>query len=417
MTKTHSPYGGSQASRYMKCPGSVALSEKAPPSRSSAYADEGTMAHHLAESCLLAGHLDASKWLGTILPCGDDVAPVTAEMIAAVDVYLSAVWAEVAKEDGAELAVEQRFSLQVEAADEGEVFGTNDALVYLPKARKLVMFDYKHGAGVTVEVEDSIQLKFYAIGALQGHPEWDVTEIELVIVQPRAFNAGDAQGVHRWSLPMGETIEFPYELHEAITACKQPDAPLVTGDHCRWCPASTICTAREQEFVKAAGEEFAGVSLPEIAEFGEPVPADGLDFEHMARIIAAYQRLGPWINDMQSRIDEHLLSGGHVPGFKVVEAVARRKWVAPEDEVAGYLALMYEVPEDLSRPRSLVTITEAKRLLKSFVPKADYAEAEKDITLRFTLKESKGLTTAPESDKRAAIQPVAAEFGSVMLGN
>jgi hypothetical protein len=27
------------------------------------------------------------------------------------------------------------------------------------------------------------------------------------------------------------------------------------------------------------------------------------------------------------------------------------------------------------------------------------------------------LTTAPESDRRAAISPVAAEFGSVMLGN
>lgn len=422
MTKAHSPYGGSQASRYMKCPGSVALSAHAPPDTGSDYAAEGTFAHALAEKCLLAGqrdalvHVDSTVSIATASG-GQSVKTVNEEMARAVNVYLGAVWDEFDEDEASEIEVEQRFSLPVEAADEGEVFGTNDALVYRPAAQKMTIFDYKHGAGVIVEVEDNIQLKFYAMGALMAHPEWTVREVELVVVQPRAFNAGEDRGVKRWSLPLVETIEFPYELNEAITACKAPDAPLVPGEHCRFCPASTICTAREQEFITAANQDLAGVSLPEFADAVEDSGTPSFDYDHMGRVVSAYERLGPWINDLRQAMDQHLLGGGHIEGWKVVEAVSRRKWQASDEEIASHLQLFYEIPDEMVRPRSLVTITEAKRLLKSHVPKDQYKQAEDDLTLRFTIKESKGLVTAPESDRRAAVQPVAAEFGSVQLGS
>ena len=70
-----------------------------------------------------------------------------------------------------------------------------------------------------------------------------------------------------------------------------------------------------------------------------------------------------------------------------------------------------------SRPASNWAIPDAKKLLKTYVGKGEYAEAERDMTLKFTIKESKGLTTAPESDRRAAISPVAASFGDVQLGS
>ena len=345
-----------------------------------------------------------------------DKGEITAEISKAVDVYLEAVWDEYDLDPNSEIEVEQGFALDLDAAEPGEVFGTNDALVYSPARRKLTIFDYKHGAGVIVDVEDNTQLKFYAIGAMQGHPEWDAREIELVIVQPRAFSA-DGDGVKRWSLPMSEVIEFPYELNEAVALCKTADAPLVAGDHCRWCPAATICTAREQSFVTAVREDFAGVDLLGIEPVVAALEVKTLDFDHMARIVAAYDRLGSQIAAMRTAMDEHLLAGGTIAGWKVVEAVARRAWTKGDTEIAEYLELMYDVPGDEVMPRKLVTITDAKKLLKTYVSKADYAEAERDMTLRFTIKESKGLTTAPESDRRAAISPVAAEFGSVMLGN
>ncbi|MDE2040717.1 MAG: DUF2800 domain-containing protein [Elusimicrobia bacterium] len=426
----HSPYGGSSASRFMACPGSVALSERAPPETPSPYAEEGTFAHAVAADLLASQERTGQVLLGAQFKFEDHgeekAREVTPEIVAAVEVYLDAVWEEFDLDLNSEIEVEQGFALDIEAAEPGEVFGTNDALVYSPARRKLTIFDYKHGAGVAVSAEDNTQLKFYAIGAMQGHPDWDVREIELVIVQPRAFSA-TGEGVKRWSLPMAEVIEFPYELNKAVGACKQEIANLSahgrvsghalrTGDHCRWCPAATICTAREQEFVKAVREDFAGVDLIGAEPVTKDLKPAELDYDHMAQIVAAYDRLGAWVNSLKTAMDEHLLAGGIIKGWKVVEAVSRRKWVAADQEVAEYLELMYGVPAQEVRPPSLVTITEAKKLLKAHVPKDQYAEAERDLTLRFTIMESKGLTTAPESDRRAAISPVAAEFGSVQLG-
>lgn len=416
MTKQHSPYGGSQVYRYAACPGSVALIDKAPIPKDSVYAEEGTFAHKLAETCLLAGEITSRGRIGTLVELDkvESVKPVSAEMSAAVDVYLDAVWAEYGADEHSVLEVEQRFTLDIEAA-EGEAFGTNDALVYQPNRRKLTIFDYKHGAGVVVGVENNHQLKFYAIGALQSHPDWAPREVELVVVQPRAFNAGDEGGVHRWSMPLLDIIEYPYELNEAIKATKEPNAPLNPGDHCRFCPASTICHAREQKLIEAVGEDYAGVSLPELAENTDSVRVE--DFEHMARIVAAFEMLGPWVNDIRARMDEHLLGGGQIAGWKVVEKVARRKWVAADGEVADWLDLMYGVPREEACPPSLGTITEIKKLLKDYAGRERYADAEKALTIQFTIKESQGLTTAPESDKRPSVEPVAAEFGSVKLGS
>lgn len=416
----HSPFGGSAASRFMACPGSIALSGQAPPEKPSPYAEEGTFAHAVAAEALETSARSTTAAIGKTLGFLDHgeskTREITAEISKAVDVYLEAVWDEYDLDPNSQIEVEQGFALDLDAAEPGEVFGTNDALVYSPARRKLTIFDYKHGAGVIVDVKDNTQLKFYAIGAMQGHPEWDVREIELVIVQPRAFSA-DGDGVKRWSLPMAEVIEFPYELNEAVALCKTADAPLVAGDHCRWCPAATICTAREQSFVAAVREDFAGVDLLDIEPVVAALEVKTLDFDHMARIVAAYDRLGSQIAAMRAAMDEHLLAGGTIAGWKVVEAVARRAWTKGDTEIAEYLELMYDVPGDEVMPRKLVTITDAKKLLKTYVSRADYAEAERDMTLRFTIKESKGLTTAPESDCRAAISPVAAEFGSVMLGN
>jgi len=416
----HSAYGGSSASRYMACPGSIALSGRAPPEKPSPYAEEGTFAHAVAAEALTTGARSTVAAIGKTLHYLDHgiskEVVITEEVSKAVDVYLDAVWDEFDLDPDSEMYVEESFTLDVEAAEPGEVHGSTDCLIYSPKAKKITNFDYKHGAGVAVDVEDSKQLKFYAMGGWQSHPEWDVREVELVIVQPRAFSAS-GDGVKRWSLPMAEVIEFPYELNEAITACKQPDAPLIAGEHCRWCPASTICTAREQEFVKAVREDFAGVDLIGIEPVVAALEVSTLDFEHIAAIVAAYDRLGSQIGDMRKAMDEHLLAGGTITGWKVVQAIGRAHWTEGEEQIAEYLELVHGVPEDELRPKSLVTITEAKKLLKTYVGKGEYAEAERDMILRFTIKESKGLVTAPESDRRAAISPVAASFGDVQLGS
>jgi len=404
----HSPFGGSQAGRYLKCPGSIQLAEKAPPPKTSVYAEEGTFAHALLERCLTAD-LRPGDLVGSTVrhPSVDSEKAVTEEMADAVDVCVKLVWEIYHENDDSEIEVEQRIGLTV--PEVGRIPSTLDVSIYSPSAKKLTLIDYKHGQGVMVASEDSPQGMFYVLADLEAHPEWVVEEVEIIIVQPRS---AVGEKIKRWTMPLWQIIEFRGLLEEAIGLALAPNPPFEAGDHCTFCPAKTICTVREQAFLKEAGPAFKSIAEIDLSD----VP-DANDTSHMARIVAAYENLAPWIASLREHIDAILMAGGEVEGWKVVEKQARRSWSSGDDEVAGYLQLNYDIDPELITPRKLVNLTEAKRVLKGALDKGQYAEAERDMETRFTRKESAGLTTAPVSDKRPAVAVTASSaFGEVMLG-
>ena len=418
--KAHSRFGGSSASRWLNCPGSVALIETAPKARDSAYAAEGTLAHAFAEHFLKAGERDALQHVGMTLDGKVGATPLTKEMATAVQTYLDTVWEEVDAAPDAELYVEQGFVLDVPTAEPGEVFGTNDALVYTPSKGRLVVFDYKHGVGVSVSAEDNAQLKFYAAGAAL-HKDWRIAEVSLVIVQPRARDADEIGAVRAFALDPLELIEFSGEIEAGVRDAKDLcgdvkdfglqmlNGYLKTGSWCRFCPAAAICPAKEAEALAAIGGDFA--SIGEITVDSLP-PVTDLGVERLAAIAKAGSVITDYVAMVYEFMQQQMLNGVAVPGFKVVEKVGRRKWVEAEEEIADYLTLMHDVDPNLVRPRKLVTITEAERLLKQAGAGKD---AKDDMSLRFTIKESSGLTVAPDHDKRPAVDAIVADFGSVNL--
>ena len=410
----HSRFGGSSASRWLNCPGSVALAEQLPPKAGSSYAEEGTFAHALAEMCLGNGDTAADRHLGKTVqhPSLDSEKVVTQEMIDAVNVYLDTVWETVDADPNTMLFVEERFELPVPSADEGEVFGTNDAMTFCHSTGRLTVFDYKHGQGVAVSAFENKQLMFYAAGAVASHPEWDVASIELVIVQPRAFqNAYD--GVSRWEMELWQLLDYPAAIEAAVAQAKSDAPTMQAGDHCRWCPAAELCPVREQNFLEAAKLDFATVAdvtaktkLPQVEE---------MDPARMSAILEGFDHLAAWVDTIRDRVNSVLMEGGEVPGWKVVAKQARRRWVDNEEEIAGYLTMVHGLDDDAVRPRKLVTITEAEKQLKAALSKDDFATAKEGLTLGYTLKEPSGLTIAPESDRRPAVAPNSAEFGTVNL--
>jgi hypothetical protein len=429
--KAHSAFGGSVIGRVIACPGSVALCATVPERASSSYADEGTFAHQLAEECLVARCFDASTRIGDEItsPKLASKKIVTEEMAAAVQVYLDAVAEELGRSADAILLIEERFELPISSAEPGEVFGANDALVYHPSLGRLVIFDYKHGQGVSVSVEDSPQLKFYGAGAALSHPDWHLAEIELVIVQPRARDADDydVPGVKRWAMDTFELIEFIGTIEQAVTEAKAwqvrlrdsgsvPVAGLNPGSHCRWCAAAAICPAKQQEVVASIGVDFhdiAGMSPKAL-----PKPAD-MDAARIGQVLQGLGVLEAWAQQVRDFAFGLLQQGVPVPGFKLVDKIGRRKWIDNESEIAGYLEMVYGIDADDVFPRKLATITEAERLIKAKIPAADKAarkEALDDLSLRFTLKDSSGQTIAPDTDRRDAVAAgPAADFAGVQL--
>lgn len=434
--KAHSDFGGSVIGRVIACPGSVALVKTVPERHSSAYADEGTFAHALGEKHLLARNFDAQQSIGDEIASSKLASKkvVTAEMAAAVQVYLDAVQEEMNRSADPILLIEERFTLPIATAEEGEVFGANDALVYHPSLGRLVVFDYKHGAGVSVSVEDSPQLKFYAAGAALSHPEWNIAELELVIVQPRARDADqyDVPGVKPWPMDTFELLEFVAEVEQAVRRAKDAEQgmsatgrpqfmheavgestqAIAAGDHCRWCDAAAVCPVKQQEVVASIGLDFhdiAGISPKAL-----PEPKD-MDTGRIAALLQGLDVLTAWANQVREFAYNCLVQGVAIPGFKLVDKQGRRKWIDAEGDIAAYLEMVYGVEGDDVFPRKLVTITEAERLVKAKITdKAERAAALADISLRFTLKDSSGLTMVADTDKRDAVPAgAAADFAGV----
>lgn len=428
----HSRFGGSVIARVIHCPGSVAFCANAPPKVETQYMAEGTLAHEFGQYMLENGERDAVRYIGEAFPfesavlkklhtlCGAKYQTVSKDMARAVQVYVDAVYEEMAAEVGAELFVEQSFTLPV--GDGKEVYGANDALVYQPERKRLVVFDYKHGAGKDVDVEDNAQLKFYAAGAAIGKP-WPIAEIELIIVQPRSPDAlEDHGGVKRWTWDGGDLFEFLAEVDGAVNAAKgietgEPGVPmfgLEPGPHCKstWCPAAAICPAAQADKLKAVTLDYASVDLVMPSNLPEPRT---MDPERIAKIMAGAAALKAWCGQVEEYAFNLANSGQPVPGFKLVDKVARRKWIDSDSAILDFLE-MNGVDRKEAAPPTLGGITETEKLLRAAVGNAaDFKVAKERMSLDFTIKDSSGLTLAPESDKREAVDAVARAFGSVTI--
>lgn len=427
--RTHSRFGGSVADRYMNCAGSVALVATVPVKPAGPYAAEGTVAHELAKQCLIK-NLHPAHFLGEPVDPQHPTILVTQEMCDAVVIYLNAVEHEVAQTRTAELFVEQSFTLDIPSAEPGEVHGANDAMVYHPETGRLRVFDYKHGVGLSVDAEDNNQLKFYAAGAVFSHANWRLKEVILTIVQPRARDADMAGAVKDWPMDVLDLLEFQGQLETAIGLAKAYeqgelegsgpglDEALKVGSWCdkTFCPAKAagVCPAVNTHAIEAAGLDFVGVKIASVADVVPTMLPDAarLDGLQLARVVAGLDVLLSWANKCQEYLEAMVLAGHEVPGWKAVEKIGRAKWIDDPQQVVAYAGMMFDLEASQLMPPKIVTITEAEKLLKAAGAKKDDIDSFK---LKFTIKESSGLTIAPTSDKRPAANAVATDFASVNL--
>ena len=137
----HSPFGGSVATRVLRCPASVRLVEKVPAHlrKSSAYADRGTALHAamallIENECSLAGI--AGKKIDSYVITLDDVENALRPVLTYVEALLD--------HPGAEYFLERRvFFPTIPGA-----FGTCDLIVRIGSAVHVI--DFKFGTGVRV---------------------------------------------------------------------------------------------------------------------------------------------------------------------------------------------------------------------------------------------------------------------------
>jgi hypothetical protein len=241
-------------------------------------------------------------------------------MIDAVKVYVEFVVKEaasiVSEVDKGHVLIEHKFDL--ESVHPG-LFGTADAVLYGPREKKLVVIDYKHGAGIAVEVENNLQLKYYGLGALLS-TAFPCDVVELVIVQPRC----GGESIKRWAFKSIELLDFAADLAKDARATEMPGAKLNPGKHCRFCPAAaTKCNALKNEAQALAKLEFSKAA---------PYDAGQLD-----RALKFLPALEAWIKRVREFAYNEAMEGRNPPGWKLVEKRGTRKWIASEDEIVKYM--------------------------------------------------------------------------------
>ena len=238
----HARLGASGAHRWMNCPGSIRMAEGLPQTTST-YAQEGSAAHVVAEECLKKDK-DADELLG------DEVEGVlvTEEMARSVQRYLDYVRE---RSEGCEVHIEETFSLK-KLNPPDDMFGTADAAFL--KDGKFTVIDYKHGAGVAVDIKGNAQLRYYALAALLTLG-YSADEIEMVIIQPRAWHADGP--IRSETISASELKEWGEVLMSAAWATLDFDPPLAAGDWCRWCPAGAVCPEVKNQSLRSAQVDFA----------------------------------------------------------------------------------------------------------------------------------------------------------------
>lgn len=321
-------FSPSKAERRINCPGSARL-EAGLPDQKSAYAEEGSAAHALAEICLRRGE-DAAKYSGrriaragegwSILQPGTkrtDGYEVVANMTEAVQTYLDYVRGLSA---GAEVMIEKRFKL----AD--DVWGTADHIAAVPFG-PLYVSDYKHGQGVPVDPEWNAQALTYALGAVYSSP-YDHDQVVVSIIQPRCREGAP---IKTWALPIPRLYQWRDEiLLPGIDACRRPDAPLVPGAHCKFCKAQGGCPAIHKEVAAV---------MPLQAEAALPNPGL-MTNDQLGAILDKREMAESWLKEVYSLAMRRVEAGEIVRGadgaYKVVEGRGSRDW-ADEGKAKGYL--------------------------------------------------------------------------------
>lgn len=405
---THSRLGASSCKRWLSCPGSVSLLETLPAeNRSSIYAAEGTCAHAICEDYLRYGlpmvSTEANGRLGEKVEVDDFEIKVTAEMLDACYLYAETIYkdmvaAGITYDDSRKkypvdkrfLNIEQKFT--IEEIDK-ELSGTNDASVWDYVRKKLTVYDFKYGKGVPVEAEHNEQLMFYALGILSKNKITDYNEVELVIIQPRC-NHEDGP-IRRWVASKEVMDAFADQLRAGVKAVRAENPEFHSGAHCRWCNAKVICPKYRAKINEAAQMDFAPVAPSENkTPVLEPPKVESLSVDQIANIMKLAPMVQDFIKEVEEKAMELLNQGLAVPGFKLVQKRATRKWIDEEQVALAFGEIAYDAPK-IKSPAQLEKLV------------------GKDKVQDFVMTPDSGVTVVPESDKRQAVIPVQQAFDCI----
>ena len=340
MANGHALLSPSAAYRWMRCPGSVQLSDGL-PDVDSVYSREGTFAHAFAAACL-SDDTDAATMVGK--RNAEFVFDV--EMAEHVQVYLDVV-REILLVEGGRLYVEHKVRLTP------DIHGTADAIVVTGEAVHII--DLKFGQGKLVEVVDNEQLMIYALATLKtlelGNSR---ARVVMHIVQPRRLD-GDDNAHREVTYDLTQLRDFQHRVLAAGEEALKASPDLVPGDHCHFCLAKSGCPALSQRALAIAQDVFGDGDIDKPLK---PPLLESIPPERIAKMLAAADTVEAWIKAVREYATELARRGG-VPGMKLVARLSNRKW---KDDAAAARALAAAGADPWTEPKVVSPAQAEKRM-------------------------------------------------------
>lgn len=401
----HAVLGASSAHRWLVCTPSARLCEKLTSrfgSESSPYAAEGTKAHALAEikvrlAYYKADGMTAAKhsrmspeqqeaYLGInefrFKALRNELGDIPKDMEQATDSYCDIVMEKYlsAKEadPGAQLYLEQRldYSAWVPSG-----FGTGDCIIVSDSL--LEVCDYKHGKGILVDAVGNPQLRLYGLGAMERFGRlYDFQSVRMTIIQPRLDSVSEE------TLTCADLTSWAAE--EVVDKAKQAwtgSGEFVPGEHCRFCAAKAVCSARVAQAMR-------------MFQYGLEAPGLIPD-EQIPSILGMLNDAEAWIKDIRAYAENQALHGQVWPGWKLVHGKKpNRQWADPEEVKAQLLRAGY--PADQFQEVKLKPVGEIEKALgkKAF-----------QALVGGLVSQGEGkLTLVPADDKRVEFASADADF-------
>lgn len=366
----------SAAERWMQCPGSAKLCENI-PYQASKYADEGSLAHTICEYALTNKHIETMLGQKHKYQTGDY--EVTGEMIDSAMAYRDLIRGIMAehKVPDHNLVVEKYCEIGKMAPEVNR--GKVDCLITSPE--KAWVIDFKYGVGVTVSPEMNPQAMIYALAATKSLM---VDEVEIIIVQPRAYT-GDT--VKRWQTSIVELCRWGVKtLAPAAKLAMSGEGPLVPGEWCEsaFCPAKATCPARKSAALAA---------FPKA-----PKEPKLLTMEEIGKALEAYDLVVDWFKSVKEYAMDELKAGKEVPGWKLVNGKNMRKWADVSAAEKYFQILLGDAA--YSKPE-LLSVAQMEKALKEQEIPTD--------TMAGHVVTHTSITMAPQNDKRPAIKQDAAQ--------
>ena len=365
----HALLSASGSHRWISCPPSALLESKF-PNKTTVYAEEGTLAHSVAEAC-------AKKALGEKVSMRPFSANklYNAEMLEHGKEYADLIKTKLTEhrktcEDAfADFEVRLDFSKWVP-----DGFGTGDCIIVADDTLEIV--DYKYGKGVKVSAVGNSQMKLYALGALAAYGMiFDIATIKMTIFQPRLLSEPDSDVISTEELmAWAEQVLVP----AAKLAAEGKGDFNPSEEACRFCKAKEQCRARAQKYL----DLFDAVEDPQL-----------LSPDEAGSILAQAKDMKNWLSDLENLVSSTLFSGEQVQGWKLVEGKSNRK-IADEDAAAEAF-VRAGIDSALLFEKKLITLTQMER---------DFGKKKVAEILGDLITKPQGKPTlAPESDKRPPI--------------